>query len=85
MDIQEEIRKIHLRNKSVEADKAWETSFFRKFLIAMFTYLLAFSFMIIAGLEKPWLGACVPTLGYILSTLSIPIIKQWWIKKFYES
>jgi len=72
------------RNKKVEAEKAWETSFFRKILIFVFTYFLAFVFMYVVELEKPWLGAFVPSLGYALSTFSIPGIKKWWISKKYK-
>ena len=38
--------------------------------------------MMIVELERPWIGACIPTLGYFLSTLTIPPLKNWWVKKF---
>lgn len=69
------------RNRRVEADKAWEISWFRRISILIFTYFLAFLFMLITDLEKAWLGACVPTLGYLLSTLSLPPLKNWWTKR----
>jgi len=82
MEVKKEVQKIQERNKKVEADKAWELSKFRKFIILLFTYLIALVFMMIVELERPWIGACVPTLGYFLSTLTIPPLKNWWIKKF---
>ena len=44
MNIEEEISKIHSRNKKVEADKAWETSNTRKLVVALTTYFVKSSF-----------------------------------------
>jgi amino acid permease len=84
MDINKELEKIHERNKKVEADKAWETSHFRMLMILIFTYVVAYFFMLIADMERPYLGAFVPVLGFFLSTLSLPWLKKWWIKKFWK-
>lgn len=37
--VKEEIEQIKQRNARVESDKAWETSLFRKILIAVLTYI----------------------------------------------
>ena len=58
---EEEIKKIKIRNKKVEADKAWETSIFRKVLIAILTYLVIVLFFHITNLSKPFINAIVPT------------------------
>ncbi|MFZ2199815.1 MAG: hypothetical protein WAV40_03430 [Microgenomates group bacterium] len=79
-----EIKKIHTRNAKVEADKAWETSNFRKLLIAVLTYFIVVLFFVGAGLPKPFINALVPTLGFLLSTLTVPIFKQYWIEHFYQ-
>lgn len=84
MDVEHEIRLIHERNRAVEANKAWEQSFFRRVLILVFTYAVAFLFLWVAHIEQPWLGACVPAAGYTLSTLSLPSVKRWWMKTFYR-
>lgn len=84
MNIEQELQKIVERNKRVEADKAWEKSKFRVIFILVFTYAIAFVFMVIVGLEKPWLGAFVPVLGYFLSTLSLKPLRKWWIGKIYK-
>ena len=81
MNFEKEILAIKERNKLVEGDKAWEISFLRRALIVVFTYVLAFLFMYIANLENPWLGAFVPSIGYLISTFSVPGIKKLWIKK----
>jgi hypothetical protein len=82
--LEQEINKIKERNTKVEADKAWETSVFRKVLIAILTYLVIVTFFYFVNLQKPFTNAIVPTLGFVLSTLSIPVFKNFWIKHFYK-
>ncbi|MBT5016782.1 hypothetical protein HN748_03850 [Candidatus Peregrinibacteria bacterium] len=81
MNLEKRIAALEERNHRVEADKAWETSFFRRVMILTFTYVLAFLFMWVVDLEKAWLGAFVPTFGYLLSTFSLPPLKNWWTKR----
>lgn len=78
--IKDEIKEIKERNARVEADKAWETSLFRKILVAVLTYLVVVLFFVIAELPKPFINALVPTLGFLLSTLSISFFKKLWLK-----
>ena len=40
MDLEKEIKKIQERNKRVELDKAWETSWTRKICIMILTYIV---------------------------------------------
>lgn len=81
MTINEEIEQIILRNKKVEADKAWETSWTRRILIATTTYIFAGVWLFLVKDNSPWLKAFIPLIGYIFSTLSVPIIKNEWLKK----
>jgi hypothetical protein len=83
-DLQTELQAIHERNKRVESEKAWETSFVRRGFIVVITYLTAAVFLSTIGIPSPWINALVPTGGYALSTLSLPWLKQWWIKKRYS-
>ena len=76
-----DIEQIQNRNKRVELDKAWELSYTRRSVIAIITYCVAVFFMMRIGVNDPFLNAFVPTGGYVLSTLSLPIIKKWWLKK----
>ena len=81
MTLEERIEKIEQRNKSVEADKGWETSWLRRGFITVITYLIAVWFMWLIGVENYCVGALVPTGGYILSTLSLPFLKKLWLKR----
>lgn len=80
-DLQSEIEQIKARNKRVEADKAWETSLVRKILIAILTYSVIVIFFFAARLPKPFLNAIVPSLAFILSTLTVPLFKDWYLSR----
>jgi tetrahydromethanopterin S-methyltransferase subunit F len=80
--IQKEIEDIKKRNCLVEADKAWETSWLRRGLIAAFTYFIIGLFMSSIEVDRPWINAIVPTCGFLLSTLTLPFFKKLWLKKY---
>lgn len=77
--IERDIASLAERNRRVDADKAWETSGFRVATIAVMTYVVATLFMRSIGVARPWLNALIPVFGFVLSTLSLPPIKRWWI------
>jgi len=83
-ELEKRIVKIELRNQSVEADKAWETSYVRKFLIMFLTYLVIGAYLIIIKVDKPWINAIVPVLGFALSTLTVSAVKKIWVKYFIK-
>lgn len=83
--IQQELEQIKQRNAKVEADKAWETSWVRIGSVALITYLVAMLVMRALQVQQFWLQALIPTIGYILSTQSLPVIKRWWIDRFSRS
>ncbi len=76
-----EIKNIKDRNKKVEIDKEWETSFIRRLLIAIFTYLPLGIYMNFIGVANPWMNAIVPTIGFLISTLAFPWIKNIWLRQ----
>ena len=78
--IKKDIKEIKDRNVRVEIDKAWETSMFRKFLIAILTYIVVVLFFLFIKLSNPFMNAIVPTIGFVLSNISIPYFKKLWIK-----
>ncbi len=80
MDTDKELKKIIQRNKRVEADKAWETSFTRRSIIAITTYLLIVLFLWIINITSPWLNALIPSIAFLLSTLTLPFFKKFWLK-----
>jgi len=79
-EIETRISAIEKRNKRVELDKAWETSWTRKLLITLLTYFTIVLFFFFAKLQKPFVNSIVPTIGFVLSTLSLPFFKKIWIQ-----
>jgi len=75
------IRSILERNRRVEAEKAWEVSWTRRLIIAGLTYVIAAFFLWLIANPGFLLNAFVPALGYLLSTLSLPWAKRWWMKR----
>ena len=78
-----EIAALKHRNHRVEADKAWETSRCRKLALVGITYIFAVILMASIGIDRPFVHALVPTMGYYLSTLSLSVIKRYWLR-FYK-
>ncbi len=79
--LEKEIELIKQRNLKVEIDKAWEISWARRFFISVSTYVIAGLWLVAIHDTFPWLKAFVPAAGYLLSTLSIPFIKELWMRK----
>ena len=66
-------------------DKAFETSYIRLIIIMIITYVLIFIYMKYCLLVKaPELNAIIPTLGFNLSTLSLPCIKRMWTRWMHD-
>ena len=82
MDFEREILEIKRRNQRVELDKAWERSWARRLLVSAITYLTAAVWLIWIGDTMPWLKALVPVAGFILSTLTLPPLKRWWVRHY---
>lgn len=83
-NLEKEVEAIIERNKRVEADKAWEDSKTRRGIIAGATYFALVIFSILIDAPNPWLTAIVPSAAYVLSTMTLPFMKKWWVEKVYK-
>ena len=79
-EIKGKLRKIELRNKKVECDKAWETSIARRILLMGFTYLTIGFYLQAIKIPRPWLNSIVPAIAFMLSTLTLPFFKGLWLR-----
>lgn len=81
-DLELEIEKIKERNKKVELDKKWETSWTRKICIMVLTYIVViiYSYLIRKN-NNIFLSSLVPVIGFTLSTLSLRFIRKIWEKR----
>ena len=82
--LEEEVNKIKERNRRVEREKAWEVSWTRKIMVAVLTYVVVAIFFFYLGAPDPMETAIVPTIAFMLSTLSAPFIKKLWLKYIHE-
>jgi hypothetical protein len=80
MTIEERIQALEDRNTRVELDKAWETSNQRRFALVVLTYIVMNIFLYSIGIQRPYLNAIIPTLGFFLSTLTLQSFKNHWLR-----
>lgn len=81
-ELEQRIAKIEKRNKRVETDKAWETSWTRRICIMVLTYLVVVAYSyIIRECDNILLSSLVPVLGFLFSTLSVKAVRRLWEKK----
>lgn len=79
MNIEEEIKNIQNRNRRVELDKKWETSLTRILCIMILTYIIIVIYLyLIRNNNNIFLSSIVPVIGYLLSTLSLKLIRKIW-------
>lgn len=78
-ELKKEIENIKNRNKRVELDKRWETSFTRRLCICILTYIVVviYTYMI-SKISNIFLSSLVPVIGFSLSTLSLKGVRKIW-------
>ena len=82
MDLEKEIKKIQERNKRVELDRAWETSWTRRICIMILTYIVVIIYSyVIRKFDNIFLSSLVPVIGFTLSTLSLKLVRKIWENK----
>jgi hypothetical protein len=79
-ELKREIALLKERNKRVEADKAWETSMLRKVSVLITTYCVVALTLVVIGSDRPLVNALIPSLGYVLSTLTLGMLKNRFTK-----
>lgn len=77
--IQDEVDHINRRNIEKDRGKEFETSYTRVIFLMTITYSTLFGYMSIIKTNNPALDAIVPTVGFNISTWSLPYIKEWWV------
>ena len=77
MNLEKEIEEIKKRNKRVELDKSWETSWTRKICIMLLTYIVVVIYsLLIKKINNVYLSSLVPVIGFTLSTLSLRLVRK---------
>lgn len=83
-NLEARLRKIEGRNTRVESEKAWETSYSRRLLLGLFTYLAVGFYLQAINVSEPWLNAIVPAVAFMLSTLTLPLFRKLWADYVYK-
>ena len=81
--LEKKVEDIEKRNKRVETDKAWETSWVRRICIMILTYIIVLIYSYVISNFKDiniFLSSLVPVIGFTLSTLSIRLVRNIWSK-----
>jgi len=80
-EIELEIEHIKERNKKVELNKKWETSWMRRICICVLTYLVVVLYSyLISKTTNIFLSSVVPVIGFLLSTMSLTAVRKIWEK-----
>lgn len=80
-ELEQRIAALEARNRRVEGDKGWETSWTRRLSIMAMTYVVVSVYLQFVVHIDPWINALVPVIGFLLSTLTLSILKSWWLMR----
>ncbi len=69
---------IKERNRRVEADKTWETSWTRRGTLALATYLVVLYFLLLVNAPNPYLNALIPAAAFLLQQMTLPWLQRAW-------
>lgn len=75
-----QIQEIKDRNSRVEINKRWETSKTRFLSLTLIMYITMVLLFYVINSMKPFQDALIPTIGYMLSTFSLNLIRSAWEK-----
>ena len=82
--MQSELAHLKRRNQEKDKGKKFEGSWTRVIVIMLLTYATLSIYMaLVLHVDEPLLNALVPTIGFNLSTWSLPQVKKAWIR-FYD-
>ena len=79
--LQSEVTALHQRNFEKDRGKEFEGSYARVIFLMVVTYLTLYCYMQwVLKTDFPYLDAIVPTVGFNISTWSLPFVKEYWIQ-----
>ena len=80
-NLEERVARLENRNRRVESDKAWETSWLRRGSLMVLIYLTIVFYLKFVVHISPWINGLVPVIGFFISTLTIGLLKQRWLAR----
>ncbi len=82
--LEKEVKELQKRNARVDTNKAWETSLTRKLVLSALIYLLALGLFASEYDPHIYTDALLPAVAFLISTLTIQAVKNWWVKRVYK-
>ena len=80
-NLEDRVAKLESRNRRVEGDKAWETSWTRRLAIMVLTYITTVFYLQFVLHVNPWINGLASVIGYFVSTLTVGLLKQRWLDR----
>jgi len=79
-----EIRLVEIQesHRRIEAEKAWEVSWTRRFFTGFLAYIVAVLFFSLIGVPRPIWSALALFVGFVVSSLILSFIKRGFIKRW---
>jgi hypothetical protein len=74
--LEERVAAIEARNRRVTKEKQWERSWTRRIAIAVCTYIVICTFLIVIDDSRPFLTAFIPVTAFLLSTLALKGLRK---------
>lgn len=81
IDLAQRVAALEARNRRVESAKSWETSWTRRALIAVLTYLSIATYLGLVVHIDPWVNAVVPSLAFLISTQTLQVARRLWSRR----
>ena len=81
LSLEERVEQLEARNRRVEGDKAWETSWLRRLSIMLLTYLTVVFYLKYVVHISPWINGLVPVIGFFVSTFTVSYLKKYWVQR----
>ncbi|MDY6769870.1 MAG: hypothetical protein SVU88_02755 [Candidatus Nanohaloarchaea archaeon] len=82
--LEDEVAAIQHRNRLAELDHAWDTSWTRRILITLLTYIAIAVYFLAIDLPTPFISAVVPAVAFVLATMSLPWFQPYWERYVYS-
>lgn len=82
--LEEDLDRVHRRNRNAEVDKAWEISWTRRLVITLLTYAVIVIYFVAADLPAPFINSVVPAVAFVLATMTLPWFQKPWVRYVFD-
>lgn len=80
-DLENRLSAMDYRDRVKNYDKEFGSSLIRVTIVMAITYAVLSVYMLLINVDRPFTGAIIPTIGFQLSTLSLPSIRACYVER----